>query len=247
MRERVSDSGIFEILGRFLLDIFFPNRCALCGDFIVWNEYICKSCGENVPAANGVICRKCGKLRCECRRKHKPDYDMAFAAFFFREGPVRNGIYRFKHTGESNIAEYTARDIDLYMKKENVPKPDIIVPVPMGRKKRFKRGHNQAEILAKCIGKRLHIPVKNKILFKCDSQEEQHNLSRKERLERVEKQFYSKKADLTGMTVLLCDDVMTSGATNNKCARLLKELGAEKVISAVCAVREFESTIKEGA
>lgn len=233
--------------GRFLLDIFFPNRCPLCGNFIVWNEYICKSCEESVPKANGAICRKCGKRECICGTI--PDYDMAFAAFFFEEGPVRDAIYRFKHTGESNIAEYTARDIDFYMKSENIPKPDVIVPVPMGRRKQRKRGHNQAEILAECIGKRLGIPVNSRILCKHDSKDEQHNYGKEERRERAERLFYAKdrNSDLTGMTVILCDDVMTTGETNKKCARLLKELGAETVISAVCAVRELESTIEEGA
>ena len=241
MRERGNS------FGRFLLDIFFPNRCPLCGEFIVWNEYICNDCEESVPDANGKICRKCGKLRCECG--NSPDYDMAFASFFFTEGSVRDAIYRFKHTGEPNIAEYTAMDIDFCMKRENVPKPDVIVPVPMGKMKKLKRGHNQAEILAECIGKRLGIPVNSRILFKHDSDDEQHNHGREARKERAERLFYiqDKNIDLKGMTVLLCDDVMTSGATNNKCARLLKELGAERVISAVCAVRELETTIEEGA
>lgn len=230
--------------GRFLLDIFFPNRCPFCGKFIVWNEFICGECEESVPKANGVICRKCGKRGCVCGESQ--DYDMAFAAFFFKEGPVRDAVYRFKHTGESNIAEYTAKDIAFCMKKENIPKPDIVIPVPMGRMKQMKRGHNQAEILARCIGKHLDIPVDSRILFKHDSKGEQHYYGKEIRRQRAEELFYSQNADLTGMTVILCDDVMTTGATNRKCARLLKKLGAEKVISAVCAVRELES-IEEGA
>lgn len=230
--------------GRFVLDIFFPNRCPLCGDFIMWNEFICGECKESLPAANSVICRKCGRVSCECGNDQ--DYDMVFASFFFIEGPIRDAIYRFKHTGESNIAEYTAGDIEFYINKEKIPVPDVIVPVPMGKMKRMKRGHNQAEILAQCIGKRLDVPVNSRILFKYDSKDEQHNLGKAARSQRAESQFYAKDADLRGMTVLLCDDVLTTGATAGKCARLLKGLGAERVIFAVCAVRD-ESAIEEGA
>ena len=236
---------LIDNCGRFLLDIVFPNRCPMCGDFIAWNDILCKSCEETIPCANGRICRKCGKLRCECKNDIK--YDMAFAAFFFSEGYVKDAVYRFKHTGESGIAEYTAKDIAFYMKKENIPKPDIIIPVPMGRMKRFKRGHNQAELLARCIGKSLDTPVNSKVLFKYDTKDEQHSYGRKVREQRVKELFYVKKADLTGMTVLLCDDVMTTGATANECALLLKGLGAKAVIFAVCAVRELETTIEKGA
>lgn len=221
----------------FLLDIVFPNRCAVCGKFIMWNENLCTECNEKFPVANSKICRKCGKLRCTCKEKN--DYDMAFATFFFKEKLVRNAILRFKINGETGIAEYTARDIAFYMDKEKIPRPDIVVPVPMGKRKRLKRGHNQAELLAKCIGKRLGIPVNSRILFKYDTEDEQHNYGRKERKKRVKTLFYTKNADLTGMTVLLCDDVMTTGSTADKCAMLLKNLGAKTVIFAVCAVTEY--------
>ena len=228
----------------FLIDIVFPNRCPFCGDFIMWDKHICGKCEENLQNANDIICRKCGKDKCVCGRE-KFHYDMVFAAFIYNEELVSSAIYRFKKTGEMNIAEYTVNDIALRIKRENIPVPDIIVPVPMGRKKRRRRGHNQAELLAKCIGKRLGIPVRSDILFKYDTKDEQHLHNAEERQERVKTLFYAGKADLSGMTVMLCDDVMTTGATINECAELLKRLGAECVISAVCAVTLLEKTLSE--
>lgn len=224
----------------FLLDIAFPNRCPFCNGFIMWDAYVCPDCADKLTDANSLICRKCGYRNCVCSEEIV--YDMVFAPFFFHDDGVRDAIYRFKHIGDTNIAELAAENIVGYMEKENVPKPDIIVPVPMEKRKQTKRGHNQAELFAKSIGKRLDVPVESSILFKRKSSGEQHRLDRTERRQNAKEMFFSESADLAGKTVLLCDDVMTTGATINECAGLLKKLGAEKVITAVCAVTEFEDT-----
>lgn len=229
----------------FILDIAFPNRCPLCGEFIMCDKQICGECAEKYASANGVICRKCGREECTCG--DSLFYDTAFAAFFYSDEPVREAIYRLKDIGEKNLAEYTAEDIEDCMKRENIPKPDIIVPVPMGRKKQRRRGYNQAELLAGCIGKHLDISVRTDILLKNDTKEEQHSFGAKERLKRVKGMFYAGNADLSGKTVMLCDDVMTTGATVNECARLLKEMGAERVYAAVCALTRLEKSSEEVA
>ena len=223
----------------FLLDIVFPNRCPFCDGFIAWDAYVCPDCADNLTDANSLICRKCGYKKCTCNEGHR--YDMAFAPFFFHDKGVSDAIYRFKHIGDTNIADLAAENIVRYMEKENVPKPDIIVPVPMEKRKQTKRGHNQAELFAKCIGKRLDVPVESRILFKRKGGE-QHRLDRTERKQQAKEIFFTGDSDLTGKTVLLCDDVMTTGATINECAKLLGKLGAERIITAVCAVTELENT-----
>ncbi|MDE5859163.1 MAG: hypothetical protein K2H23_02040 [Oscillospiraceae bacterium] len=233
----------FDKCKDFLLDIVFPNRCPLCGCFIRWDCCICEKCREYIRA-NDVICRKCGEYPCVCE-KSEFEYDMAFGSFFFGDENVSSAIYRFKNTGEENIARAAAEDFAARLKTEGIPKPDLAVPVPMGKRKLRRRGHNQAELFARCIGKCINIPVRNDILYKYDTKDEQHFHSAKERRERVRKLFYTKCADLSGMTVVICDDVMTTGSTVNECAMLLKTLGAERVISAVCAVTQLDSK-KEG-
>lgn len=224
----------------FLLDIFFPNRCPFCGEIIRWDMYSCAACREKFIEANGKICRKCGKHNCSC--VEGLNYDMAFASCFFGSDGVNKAVYDFKHIGDTNIAYLTAEDAAEYMKAENIAKPDIIVPVPMGRKKQRRRGHNQAELLGRCIGKTLDIPVRSDILYKYDTEDEQHKHTREEREKRVKELFYvgEKRLSDEESCVLLCDDVMTTGSTINECARLLKEIGAKKVIAVVCAVTKLE-------
>ena len=236
----------------FLLDIVFPNRCPFCNGFIVWDAYVCPECADKLQDANAQICRKCGYQKCICNDENEDIvYDMVLSPFFFHDDGVRDAIYRFKHIGDTNIADLAAENIVRYMKNEGIPDPDIIVPVPMDKRKQTMRGHNQAELFARCIGKRLDVPVDSKILFKNrNNSSEQHTLSREERREHVKELFFAGFAnrgntDLNGQTVMLCDDVMTTGSTLNECAGLLKKLGAVKVITAVCAVTELENTSDE--
>lgn len=223
----------------FMLDIFFPNRCPFCDEIIKWDKNVCDDCRETLVPACEKICHKCGNLNCTCDESR--NYDNAYAALFFDDENVSEAIYEFKRTGMSNIAMYTAEKVCKY-----IDKADLVTAVPMGRRKRRNRGHNQADILARCIGECLDIECKFNLLYKADTEEEQHHFSEAERKERVKDLFYCSDADLSGKTIILCDDVMTTGSTLNRCAELLKEMGADKVIVCACAVTRLEKSREEG-
>lgn len=229
----------FSNIGLFALDILFPSRCPFCGEFIMWNELCCGVCKNSLASANDIICRKCGQDKCRCN-KESYAFDMVYGSYFFDEKLVTNAVYRFKHEGERNIAELSAADIAEHMKADNTPMPDFIVPVPMGRRKRIARGHNQAELFGKSLGKVLGIPMRRDILFKHDTKDEQHKHTENERRERVKTLFYGGSDNLSGKRILLCDDVMTTGSTLSRCAEILKDAGAESVIAAVCAVTRLK-------
>lgn len=219
----------------FALDILFPSRCPFCGEFIMWNELCCGACRDTLASANDVICRKCGEYPCRCGKETR-FFDTVYGSYFFDEPPVKSAVYRFKHEGESGFADLSAADIAEHIRAEGMPLPDFIVPVPMGRKKRIVRGHNQAELFGKSLSRALGIPMRRDILFKYDTKDEQHFHTEKERRERVKDLFYGGSENLSGKRILLCDDVMTTGSTLNRCAEILKGAGAESVIAAVCAV-----------
>lgn len=219
----------------FALDILFPSRCPFCGEFIMWNELCCDVCRDTLASANDVICRKCGQDKCCCGKETR-FFDTVYGSYFFDEKPVTSAVYRFKHEGESSFADLSAADIAERIGAEGTPLPDFIVPVPMGRKKRIARGHNQAELFGKSLSRALGIPMRRDILFKYDTKDEQHFHTEKERRERVKDLFYGGGENLSGKRILLCDDVMTTGSTLNRCAEILKGAGAESVIAAVCAV-----------
>ncbi len=223
----------------FVLDIFFPNRCPFCNEVIRWDKLVCDDCRSDLVVANEKICHKCGNLHCACDTAK--NYDNAYAAVFFDDNNVSNAVYDFKRTGMSNLAEYTAEIVC-----PCIDEADLVVSVPMSKRKQRRRGHNQADILAKCIGECLDIPFADNLLYKIDTKEEQHLFSEEERKERVKNLFYSGDTDLSGKTVVICDDVMTTGSTIDFCAGLLKKMGADKVIVCVCAVTRFDKSQEEG-
>lgn len=223
----------------YLLDIFFPNRCPFCNEIIKWDNSVCGECRDKIINACEKICHKCGNINCACDGNKR--YDNAYAAVFFDDENVSSAVYEFKRLGINNLAEYTAEIVCQY-----IDNADFVTGVPMGRHKQKSRGHNQADILARCIGERLDIPFVPNLIYKIDTKDEQHHFSEEERKERVKDLFYSGNSDLRGKTVILCDDVMTTGSTVNRCAELLKEMGAAKVIVCVCAVTRYDKSQEEG-
>jgi len=223
----------------YILDIFFPNRCPFCNEIILWNKSVCDDCRDKLENACEKTCHKCGSIPCACNAPN--EFDSVYAALFFDDENVSNAVYEFKRTGMSNLAEYTAEIVCSY-----IDKADLVVGVPMGNRKQRKRGHNQADILARCIGERLDIKIEKNILYKIDTKEEQHHFTEKERAGRVMNLFYGSNKDLNGKTIILCDDVMTTGSTLNRCSELLKKMGADKVIVCVCAVTRLAKSQGEG-
>lgn len=228
-----------ESLKMFALDILFPSRCPFCGEFIMWNELCCEACRQSLTDANSVICRKCGQDKCRCG-KESYAFDTVYGSHFFDDPHVSEAIYRFKHEGERNLSDLSAAGTAEHMTSDGISLPDFIVPVPMGRKKRMARGHNQAELFGKSLSKALGIPMRKDILFKRDTKDEQHLHTERERKERVSTLFYGGNENLSGKSILLCDDVMTTGSTLSECAAILKNAGADRVIAAVCAVTRLK-------
>lgn len=122
-------------LGLYVLDILFPNRCPFCGGFIMWDELCCRDCLDTLEPANDIICHRCGQDKCRCD-KSRYAFDAVYGSFFFDE--VRDAVYLFKQSGELNFAKLAAGDFAGRISGDNIPAPDIIVPVPMGKKSREK-------------------------------------------------------------------------------------------------------------
>lgn len=224
-------------LRMFLLDLFFPNRCPFCNGFIKWDKFACDRCIDALESVGNEYCTVCGKSPCQCNRK-KAVYDRCFASCYY-EGTARKGIISLKSDMGVNAATLFADMLHQKILKSGV-EYDLIVPVPMSKKKQQARGYNQAEIFAKALGERMNIPVKSDVLIKSDSKVEQHTLSSHERAENVKHQFsFNDKISLENKNIILCDDVMTTGSTLNYCAGFLKEMGAESVTVAVCTVTKL--------
>lgn len=217
---------------KFLLDLFFPNRCPCCNDFLIWNELICKKCEDNFINILEKICTVCGKIDCICNAK--VFYDNAIVLFNY-SGACREGILELKRGLNTNFAVYLGEKIaHEIINNNNDTNYDYIIPIPISKKNKYIRGYNQAELIANTISKKINVVVNNKILYQNNSVNSQHFLNKTQRSKNILK-YCSYNVNLSNKNVILCDDVITTGNTINRCAQLLKSLGVNKILVVVGA------------
>ncbi len=215
----------------FLLDLFFPNRCAVCNEITVFDKYVCDGCKEKLLESavdEEKVCGVCGKYTgCSHDDLH---YSRAVSCFYYIDN-VKSGIYSLKDKNK-NFGYYIADILAEKIKSDEILKnADYIIAVPMSKDRFRQRGYNQAEVIAKEISCQTGIPLLKKVLFKNKSAV-QHLLSNEERLKNVES-IYSSETNLEGKKIIVCDDVLTTGSTVNRCAKLLINMNATEVYVAV--------------
>lgn len=212
-----------------VLTLLFPHKCFLCGRVLAGTGWLC---GECVPPYAGVLCTRCGKPAADCICwRCDPVYAGATAPLLYTGG-AREGMYRFKYDGRSYYAPFLAALMERRVRADFTDIPfDFVTYVPMHPKKRRQRGYCQTELLARALAKRLGLPVSDEFIVHTGlggAQMEQKGFDAREANAR---QAFAacKGRHIDGGTVLLIDDVLTSGATVRRCAALLLERGAQSV------------------
>lgn len=221
-------------------DLIYPNRCPSCDRFIPWDRLFCEECESAFEERS--FCPKCGMNICVCESRELYYDGCAVAAPYV--GEIRRGVLALKYHRGFNAAKYFApRLCGLIDEYGFSCGADIITAVPMNRARRAQTGYNQAEYIARLISKRIFVPCDFKLLKKKPSSAIQHELSAEERMKAAAEAYLPyKNKSLAGKTVILCDDIITTGSTLSECAKILKSLGAKKVY---CAV--ISGTVLDGA
>ncbi len=230
---------------RELGDCLFPKNitCDICGRETFNGTNLCPSCARTVALNDGATCPICGRKTAanevclECKA-HPPAYDRAVSALVYRDGGA-GLVMKFKRGG-AYLKDYFA---DLLAPKcRQFAIADGVCFVPMTARAERKRGYNQAELLAKELADRLDLPLLP-VLKKKKETGEQKSLTRKERESNLKGCFSAHKADVTGKSFILVDDVQTTGATAEEAAKTLKNKGAEHVYCAFAASVEFKNQL----
>ena len=192
-------------------------------------ESFCSRCGlpfeANLPASGGHLCGLC--------RLAPPAFDVA-RSFGAYEGDLRRLIHLLKYDGMRPLAKALAAKMAPVAPR--VGTVELVVPVPLHRSRRWSREFNQAELLARELSRLVGIPCRPGGLRRVRSTPPQAGLSHRQRRENVRGAFAAADAAcIKGRRVLLVDDVMTTGATLDACARVLKAAGARYVGSLTLA------------
>ncbi|MBU2025253.1 MAG: ComF family protein [Patescibacteria group bacterium] len=233
--------------GKVFLDFLFPIACLGCGRD---DYYFCPDCAKKLDLYLNNSCFYCGartflgQTCVRCGEKYALDQVLAFG--YFSCSLLEKIIYELKYQSVFLVsrdlagAMFNAGQIKEFLKKD---KKNILVPVPMSKSKERKRGYNQAGILARDLGKVSGNYVCQELLLKKQERKTQMKIkSRKQRRENVENVFevrreeLSRKPELIGKNIILIDDVITSGATLESCAVVLKRAGFKRV-SGLAAAR----------
>ena len=220
-----------------LKGLLYPRRCPVCHDVVEdKGELVCRICRTRLPVVRQPSCRKCGKpLLAErqeycqdCLRKHHW-YRQGRAAFTYDE-LMRRSIAKFKYEGRREYAAFYAEEILRSCGREAALwNAQTLVPIPLHPSRRRKRGFNQAELLAEELSRRLGIPVDKKVLIRTKHTKAQKQLNDQERLSNLKDAFSIRKGCTPKHTIILVDDIYTTGSTMDEAARVLLENGAQTV------------------
>ena len=228
-----------------IIELVYPLTCPFCNR--ISKVGICGQCRERISVIEGHFCLACGKpVRKEqvefcraCDSKYR-FFDQG-RSLYVHEGDVPTAIYRFKYHNQRINGEILGEEL---VKKfsEQIRRWEVqeIVPIPLHRSRMRGRGFNQSEIMARVLGEKLGLPVNNELVYRIKKTKPSKLLGKLERIKNLQGAFGVPKGMKVAESVLLVDDIFTTGTTINKVAKLLKRAGCERVYFLTVSIgREF--------
>lgn len=236
-----------KALINLIKEAFFPMTCAACGEVTEGGEPLCDFCREMLKPFNPIKrCVRCGNEESDCECKYRVFHFDGLIAPFKNKDTARLGVYSFKFRRKMSNADYFAKQMAFCVKNEYRDiRFDAVTFVPMHKRRFLKRGFNQSRVLAEKIADALALPLED-TLVALKAGKRQHDLFGKERVQNV-KGRYKAKGILRGKTLLLVDDIKTTGATLDECAKQLYLRGADSVycVTALISVRDKNNAGKK--
>lgn len=222
-----------------LLNIIFPARCAYCDEVLdIGERYVCASCRPKIRYVHEPRCRKCGKQLYDCEQifctdctKRVHAFDSGYALYDYQS--MKQSIYRFKYRGRCEYAGFYAWDLYRHFKREIFSmRADAIIPVPIHSSRKRTRGYNQAELVAGELSRLSGIPLRTDIAKRVKKTAPQKNLGAAARQNNLKKAF-NINPDVVKLnktkTIIIIDDIYTTGSTLDAMAYALKKQGVSKV------------------
>ena len=227
------------------LDWLYTPQCVSCGEKGI---ILCARCEKEIERVTSPYCLKCGKPIIAgkgCRLCKTSDFcfDAARACFIY-SGPVAAGIKQLKYHQNLELSGYFGKELaKLY--RALYWESDLLIPVPLSKERKRERGFNQSEWIANVLGKEVSVPVSTTALLKIRHTETQVHLNGDDRRKNLKGVFLAEPVFVREKSVLLIDDVMTTGTTFNECAAALLEAGAREVRCLAIATADFKNAVSK--
>jgi len=211
----VSDIGIG------IASLLFPNICLICEERISSSVLVCDECwGKLKPNSEEVI-----------RSKNIPEnLDSVYPVFEFND-EIQTIIHNMKYAGRRSLARELGRRVAWYIPAGFINSDAVLVPIPLFPVKRRERGYNQAELIAQGIAEFVDIPINTKLIKRVKNTVTQTHLDAQQRHENMQNAFAIADASMLNSirSIVLVDDVYTTGATMNAAATVLKAADVENI------------------
>ena len=210
-------------IAAWLCDLLYPPKCMLCGRLLRDSEAVlCGRCGHELPEWDNAP-------------RRVPGYERCAAAFVYEE-PIRGSILRFKFHGMQTYAVQFARWMAVRVRGELRTSFDFVTWTPCSRRRRWSRGFDQAELLAKALARELDLEARPTLeKFRHRPPQSKTKTAAKRRANVQGAYRLLPGADVRARTVLVVDDILTTGATLGECGRILRQAGAKALYAAVIA------------
>lgn len=227
------------------MDTLFPISCIACGKSGKW---LCKKCLNKISLKTEQVCPYCEKkitpngYTCfDCKEKFFLDGLLVAASY--RDRIISTAIHLYKYRFVEDFSRILGDIMLKSIRHSELPLPDIIIPVPLHKRRLRHRGFNQSELIANYIAEKIApgfpIAVENNLLerfrYTHPQMEIRNQAKRKKNIEKAFKIPKNKLELVNNKRILLVDDVTTTGATIFECAKTLKKSGASEVFATVIA------------
>lgn len=228
-----------KVLGERALELMFPRKCPICLKVLdEVDKMICKKCYSKISFTKEPLCMKCGRPlkddRAEycisCEKGKKSIYFDKGASLMIHDESAKKLLYDLKYSNIRENAKLLAREFVRKKYKEVLSwKAEVLIPVPLHKKRYKTRGFNQAELIAKELSNYFKIPVDNKTLIRVKNTIPQKELDKSKRKKNIENSFKFTDNIVKYKYAIVVDDIFTTGTSINECAKVLKKSGVERV------------------
>ena len=221
----------------FIKDVIYPRRCPFCDGLLEFGgRKICRECSGKLIYVGDEYCRRCGRPLTDENAEYCRDctrgihlFDRGVSLYVYND-VTRSAIFRFKYSNRREYADFFAADIFRKLGNELMQfRADALIPVPLYKDKLKKRGFNQAELIAAGLSGLLGIKVRNDVIERTRATRPQKALSRAERQKNLKRSFKITGNVVKLNTVIIVDDIYTTGSTMDEMAHTLKSAGIERV------------------
>lgn len=219
-----------------LLDLIYPRRCPVCDEIADQaGQFLCRKCHEKIIYIREPYCMKCGKQLSKDEQEYcsdclKKKHDFIQGTALYDYGSMADSVFRFKYAGRMEYARFYGRE--LYKEKAHwlsMIRPDALVPVPVHPARKRQRGYNQAELIARELSRCSGIPLNTQLIRRTKRTRPLKSLSYLERQNNLKKAFKMWKNDVKLSTIVIIDDIYTTGSTIDAMAQVLQAAGIRRI------------------